>query len=367
MPPPEPPPAGGDVTFTDGHVLGNWELSSVSAVFVATDVGLSVVGPDFPAGTAITTVNASGKVDLSVNPTAKGTGLTFTIKGRTGGPVSLNTCGFTGPTYQPGTYTGSIAPGSPGCLATGTYYLPAGATLGDVTAEGTFSDGAATTGSKAYASTTAVFTPADVGKTIVSVDLPVGTTISAVTNATTITLSAATTGTTSPTFSILNRDAMFTDGAATNGSTAYTSATATFTAADVGKTVMGADIVPGTTIAAVAGTTEITLSTGATATAAALTFKILERAGVLIDVVTGDLTVGPVNLAPLTSGADAGITILMDRANPGAITFANASAVNGMIYAAVGSLLLQPGVRVTATAVNVRTLTLRPGSSLVLP
>ncbi len=57
------------------------------------------------------------------------------------------------------------------------------------------------------------------------------------------------------------------DGSTTNGSTMLTSATANFTAADVGKAITGAGIPAGTTIASVTNGTTVTLSNAATATA----------------------------------------------------------------------------------------------------
>ncbi|HEX4776252.1 MAG TPA: flagellar hook protein FlgE [Acidimicrobiia bacterium] len=58
------------------------------------------------------------------------------------------------------------------------------------------------------------------------------------------------------------------DGSTTSGSTTFTSATANFTAADVGKAITGAGIPAGTTIASVTNGTTVVLSNAATATAA---------------------------------------------------------------------------------------------------
>jgi flagellar hook protein FlgE len=60
----------------------------------------------------------------------------------------------------------------------------------------------------------------------------------------------------------------FADGVTTTGSTTLTSATANFTAADVGKAISGAGIPAGTTIQSVTNGTTIVLSQAATATAA---------------------------------------------------------------------------------------------------
>jgi hypothetical protein len=64
------------------------------------------------------------------------------------------------------------------------------------------------------------------------------------------------------------------DGATTNGSTTLTSATATFTAADVGKAVTGSAMQAGTTIQSYTSATTVTMSQGANATAARVTFTV---------------------------------------------------------------------------------------------
>lgn len=64
------------------------------------------------------------------------------------------------------------------------------------------------------------------------------------------------------------------DGATTSGSATVTSATAAFTAADVGRTISGAGIPAGSTITAVGSGTSITISQLATATATGVTLTI---------------------------------------------------------------------------------------------
>lgn len=59
-----------------------------------------------------------------------------------------------------------------------------------------------------------------------------------------------------------------------NSSTAVTSATANFVAADVGAVIAGTGITPGTTIASVTSTTAIVLSAAATATASSVALTI---------------------------------------------------------------------------------------------
>lgn len=64
------------------------------------------------------------------------------------------------------------------------------------------------------------------------------------------------------------------DGATTSGSATVTSATAAFTAADIGRTISGAGIPAGSTITAVGSATSITISQLATATATGVSITI---------------------------------------------------------------------------------------------
>jgi hypothetical protein len=66
----------------------------------------------------------------------------------------------------------------------------------------------------------------------------------------------------------------FTDGVTTNASPTVTSATATFTSADIGRTITGTGIPGGTTIIAVGSGVSITMSANATATATGVTIVI---------------------------------------------------------------------------------------------
>lgn len=68
------------------------------------------------------------------------------------------------------------------------------------------------------------------------------------------------------------------DAATTSGSAAITSATAKFTAADVGRAISGSGIPAGATISAVASPTAATLSANATATATGVTIALAGRA-----------------------------------------------------------------------------------------
>lgn len=65
------------------------------------------------------------------------------------------------------------------------------------------------------------------------------------------------------------------DGATTAASTTVTSATANFTAADVGKTITGGSIPAGTTIVSVTNATTIVLSAAPTTTATGVTLSYL--------------------------------------------------------------------------------------------
>lgn len=68
--------------------------------------------------------------------------------------------------------------------------------------------------------------------------------------------------------------ASFTDGATTNASPTLTSATAGFTASDVGRSVSGTGIPGGTTILSVTNATTVTMSANASATATGLTITM---------------------------------------------------------------------------------------------
>jgi hypothetical protein len=123
-----------------------------------------------------------------------------------------------------------------------------------------------TNGSVTLTSATAAFTSADVGNPITGTNIPAATTISGYTSATSVTLSQNATASGSPvTFKIYgdgNRTVI--DAVTTHGSTTLTSATAYFTAADVGKPVTGTTLSAGTTILSVQSSTSATISAAAT-------------------------------------------------------------------------------------------------------
>jgi hypothetical protein len=130
----------------------------------------------------------------------------------------------------------------------------------------TVTDGVTVTGSPTLTSATAAFTTADVGNPITGTNIPASTTISGYTSATSVTLSKNATASGSPvTFKIYgDGNRTVTDAVTTNGSATITSATAYFTAADVGRPVVGTTLTAGTTIASVQSTTSATLSAAAT-------------------------------------------------------------------------------------------------------
>lgn len=138
----------------------------------------------------------------------------------------------------------------------------------------TVTDGAMTTGTSTLTSATAGFTSADVGKRIhvtraSSTAVELYTKIVSITNGTTAVIAVA------PGFSLTGRTIWIdekrsvTDGVTTANSTTITSATAAFTAADVGKQIRinaAHSVAIAGTISAVTNSTTVTLSVSATRT-----------------------------------------------------------------------------------------------------
>jgi hypothetical protein len=152
----------------------------------------------------------------------------------------------------------------------------------------TLLDGVTTSGSATLTSATAVFNASDVGNPVSCTNFPAGTTISSRTSATAVTLSQnATASGSGKVFTVYgdgNRTLM--DAATTNATTTLTSNTAYFTAADVGKPVVGTSIVAGSTIASVTNSTTAVLSSAATQTVANSTITI--GGTVVVYTVTGN-------------------------------------------------------------------------------
>jgi hypothetical protein len=137
-----------------------------------------------------------------------------------------------------------------------------------------------------------------VGNPITGTNIPAATTISGYTNATSVTLSqpAASSGGNPITFKIYgDGNRSVTDAVTTNGSATITSATAYFTAADVGKPVVGTTLTAGTTIASIQSTTSATMSS------AAINFP-KDVNGVTISPFTSTVTIGGIVVVYTVSG-----------------------------------------------------------------
>lgn len=160
----------------------------------------------------------------------------------------------------------------------------------------TLTDGATTNGSTTLTSATAAFASVDVGNLVTGTNIQSGTMISAVPNATTATLSKTATGTASPIAFKIYGDGNRTlvDTITTNNSYTMTSATAGFTSADVGKTVVGATIQNGTTIASVTNSTTAILSKTA--------INPTDPFGVVMDPYKSSVTIGGTVVVYTVSG-----------------------------------------------------------------
>jgi len=130
----------------------------------------------------------------------------------------------------------------------------------------TVTDGVTTNASATLTSATAAFTSQDVGNPITGTNIQAATTISSVSNSTTVTLSKTATASGSGiTFKVYgDGNRTLTDMVTNNGSPTLTSNTAYFTAADVGKPVVGTTIPAGTSISSVTNATTATMSANAT-------------------------------------------------------------------------------------------------------
>ena len=278
-------------TFADGvSTIGTPNYTSLTADFRPDDQGKPIRGTDIPDGTTIQTVVDATTVTLSQPPTADGSGLAFTIdrdtyqfSGRFAvGQTHIDNFaasftpfdvgkGISGDGIAPDTVILSVTSASSAVMS-----KPATATEFSSTitiARTTFVDGASTSGTPTFASASASFTAADVGKAISGTDIAPGSTILAVVDAQTVTMSQNATGTgTGLTFTVERNS--FTDGVATTASPPYTSATAAFTDTDVGRTISGPNLAPYTTIASVIDAQTVTLSQSATGTGAGLSFTI---------------------------------------------------------------------------------------------
>jgi hypothetical protein len=124
----------------------------------------------------------------------------------------------------------------------------------------------------------AVFTSADINNPVAGTGTTIrpGTIITGVTSPSVATMSQASNGSSSNIYVSIYGDGNRTlmDAVTTSGSTTITSSTAYFTAADVGKPIVGAAIAAGTTIASVTNSTTATLSAAANADSGNLTITI---------------------------------------------------------------------------------------------
>lgn len=107
----------------------------------------------------------------------------------------------------------------------------------------------------------------------------------------------------------LNPGRSVADGVTTAASTTVTSATAAFTPADIGRTIAGAGIPAGATVAAVGSATSITISAAATATATGVTLTLGDLTGQQRTV-----TVVPINSAgqPVPAGTATSVRQLLE-------------------------------------------------------
>ena len=142
-----------------------------------------------------------------------------------------------------------------------------------------FTDGVTTNASTTFTSATANFTAADAGEAITGTGwrspFALNTTILSVSSATTVTLSnPALYADSGVGFTLARPYRAFTDGVSKARSTTFKSASAKFTAADVGKPITASVLLPGTTIKSILSATAVTLSARAAATATNVSFSI---------------------------------------------------------------------------------------------
>ncbi|HET7487137.1 MAG TPA: IPT/TIG domain-containing protein [Acidimicrobiales bacterium] len=276
-------------TFADGaSAIGTPHYRSATAAFSGSDVGLPFTGDGIPDGTTVAAVYDATTVRLSANPTADGTGLTFTVDRNTfpgfaqaGSTTFYNFArtfqagdvgkGISGDRIPAGTTIVAVAAG--GFSATLSQPATSQGSTTFTIARNTFADGATTTGSATLTSATAAFTAADAGKGVSGAGIPPSTTIATVGTATTVTLSAPATATaTGVTFTVARTT--FSDGVATTAAPPFTSATAAFAPSDEGRAITGPTLDEGTTIVSVNSPTSVQLSPNAAADGTGLAFTV---------------------------------------------------------------------------------------------
>ena len=206
--------------YFDGVGNGTNTFTSVTATFVASDVGQPIVqtgGSLIPAGTTIATFVNATTVTLS-HTVATGTAITFSLPSRM---------------VPPADFTDGVGSGT------------------------------------TFTSATASFTLGDLGQPVVGAGIAAGTVIIAVNSLTSVTLSNSVSGS-GLAFELPSRLAgfpSFRDGVVTGGGSTITSVTGAFNAGDVGRPIVETDglgfIQPGTVILSTAftgTTTQATLS-----------------------------------------------------------------------------------------------------------
>ena len=224
-----------DATFANGQsTSGSPAYSSASAAFGSADVGLVVTGVNIPAGTTIAAVVSLTQVQLSNPASASGAALPFTIHNRThmaqamvASKLDPSKSGDASLVYS--TYVGETtlsAFSQAHAALRGVAVDPAG----DAYVSGTADD-------VGFPTTPGAFRPG------------------------------------------CGCNGTFSDGVTTAGSTVLNSASASFVAGDAGKQIIGSGVQALTTVASVVSPTQIQLSQPATASGAAATFTIVDRAG----------------------------------------------------------------------------------------
>ena len=184
-------------------------------------------------------------------------------------------------------------------------------------ARNTAADAHVTSGSATVTSATGFFSAlVDINRGISGPGIPLGAFIKSVTSATAAVISAAATATTTVGVLKIENSTSRTvaNGHTTNASTAVTSATANFQAADVGKLITGSGIKPGTTITARSSVTAITISQAADATSTAATLTFAQpvessTARALTDAHTTAASKNITSATALFSASDKGITV----------------------------------------------------------
>jgi hypothetical protein len=261
-----------------------------AALFLSTDLGKLITGVGIPPNTYVTKYTSTSSIQISQQATATGAP-TLTLHGATltwWRPMGSQKARYYWDCTTDADTTISVPSGTfktsdVGSMITGTN-IPAyttitvgtysaatlsaaatGSAVGHcIVHEGrTVSDLATTNTSTTITSATAIFTSDDVNEKVVGENIPNGAYIVSVTNQTTAVISAAATATASAKFLFIqgNKSARaVADMATTISSATVTSATASFTQDDVGRSVTGTGIPNNTFVDSVTNATTIVLT-----------------------------------------------------------------------------------------------------------